>query len=113
MDKKLEQRIARLEKLVYRKIKNENMNLDNLAKRIDSLLKAYKLSTHDLSAYEVKAYSNDVDVSFYWDDGYGNFTIRLNEDGSYEVEDEYYVEKFNTIQQVVDYLIQKDADNGR
>ena len=91
----------------------EKEQLTNLATHLDSLLKAYKLSTHDLSAYEVKAYSNDVDVSFDWDCCYGNFTITPNEDGGYEVEDEYYVEKFNTLQQVVDYLIQKDADNGR
>lgn len=91
----------------------EKEQLTNLATHLDSLLKAYQLSTHDLSAYEVKAYSNDVDVMFYWDDDYGNFTIKLNEDGGYEVEDGYYVEKFDMIQQVVDYLIQKDADNGR
>ena len=91
----------------------EKEQLNNLATYIESLLNQYKLSTHNLSAYEVKAYSNDVDVMFYWDYDYGNFTIRLNEDGGYEVEDGYYVEKFNTIQQVVDYLIQKDADNGR
>ncbi len=110
MDRKLEARIARLEKLVYHKIKNENMELDNLAKRIDSLLNQYQRSTHDLSAYDVKAYSNDVDVMFYGDYDYGDFTIRINKDGGYEVEDEYYVEKFDTIQQVVDYLIQKDHD---
>lgn len=91
----------------------EKEQLTNLATHLDSLLKAYKLSTHDLSAYEVKAYSNDVEVSFYCDYCYDNFTITPNEDGGYEVEDEYYVEKFDTIQQVVDYLIQKDADNGR
>lgn len=91
----------------------EQEQLNNLATHLDSLLNQYQRSTHDLSAYEVKAYSNDVDVMFYWDYDYVNFTIRLNEDGGYEVEDGHYVEKFNTIQQVVDYLIQKDADGGR
>lgn len=86
--------------------------LNYLAARIDSLLNQYQRSTHDLSAYEVKAYSNDIDFMFYWDYDYGDFTIRLNEDGGYEVEGDY-VEKFDTIQQVVDYLIQKDHDTGR
>lgn len=50
----------------------EKERLNNLATHLDSLLRAYKLSTHDLSAYEVKSYSNDVDVMFYWDYDYGN-----------------------------------------
>lgn len=91
----------------------EKEQLNNLATHLESLLKAYQLSTHSLSAYEVKAYSNDVEVSFDWDFCYGNFTITPNEGGGYAVEDEYYVERFDTIQQVVDYLIQKDDDNGR
>lgn len=36
----------------------------------------------------------------------------MNEDGGYAVEDEYYVERFDTIQQVVDYLVEKDNDNA-
>ena len=91
----------------------EKEKLNNIATYIESLLNQYKLSTHNLSAYEVKAYSNDVEVSFDWDFCYGNFTITPNEDGGYEVEDEYYVEKFDTFQQVVDYLIEKDNDNAR
>lgn len=82
--------------------------LNSLAIRIESLL-----NQHRLSAFEVKAYSADVEVSFDWDYHYGNFMIRPSENGCYTVEDEFYVERFDTIQQVVDYLIQKDDDNGR
>lgn len=82
--------------------------LNSLATHLESLLKM-----HRLSAYEVKTYSNDIEVSFNWDFYYGDFTITPNEDGGYAVEDEYYVERFDTIQQVVDYLVEKDNDNAR
>ena len=84
------------------------MELDNLAKHIEMLL-----NQHRLSAFEVKVYSADIEVSFDWDYYYGNFTIRPSEDGGYEVEDEYYVERFDTIQQVVDCIVKKDSDNAR
>lgn len=89
-------------------IKNENISLDDLAKYIEILLNKNKTS-----AYEIKAYSNDVEVSFDWDYYYGNFTITLSKDGGYTVKNEYYVEKFVTVQQVADYLLKKDSDNGR
>ena len=63
--------------------------------------------------YEIKAYSNDVEVTFDWDYCYGWFVITPNKDGGYTVEDEYYVERFDTIQQVADYLVKKDNDNAR
>ena len=105
MDKKLEARIARLERLLT--IKNENMELDNLAKRIEALFNKRRISA------EVKAYSDDVTVIFDWEPDPGYFTIKPSEDGGYEVEDEYYVERFDTIQQVIDYLVKKDNDNAR
>ena len=108
MDKKLEARIARLEKLVYRKAKNENMELDNLAKRIEALLNQRKTW-----ADKIKAYSDGVEVTFDWDYDYGWFMITPSNDGGFTVEDEYYTEKFGTIQQVVDYLVKKDNDNAR
>jgi hypothetical protein len=87
----------------------EKEQLNNLATHLESLL-----NQHKLSAYEIKAYSNDVEVTFDWDFYYGNFAITPNEDGGYAVEDnEYYVEKFDTIQQVADYLVEKDDDNTR
>lgn len=84
------------------------MELDTLATRIEMLL-----NQHRLSAFEVKVYSNDVEVTFDWDYCYGWFVITPSEDGGYTVEDEYYVEKFDTIQQVADYLLKKDSDNAR
>lgn len=86
----------------------EKEQLTNLATHLEELL-----NQHRLSAYEIKAYSNDVEVSFDWDYYYGNFTIRPDKDGGYTVEDEYYVERFDTIQQVADYLVKKDNDNAR
>lgn len=82
--------------------------LNNLATHLEELL-----NQHRLSAYEIKAYSKDVEVTFDWDYYYGNFTITPSEDGGYTVEDEYYVERFDTIQQVADYLVKKDNDNAR
>jgi hypothetical protein len=105
MDKKLEARVARLERLLA--IKNENIELDNLAKRIEILFNKLRISA------EVKAYSDDVTVIFDWEPDSGYFTVKPSEDGGYEVEDEYYVERFDTIQQVVDYLVEKDNDNAR
>lgn len=86
----------------------EKEQLNNLATHIESLLNQRKTW-----AYEIKARDHDVEVTFDWDFCYGNFTITPNEDGGYSIEDEYYVERFDTIQQVVDYLIQKNDDNGR
>lgn len=84
------------------------MELDTLATRLDMLLNQRKTW-----AYEIKASSNDVEVTFDWDYCYGWFVITPSEDGGYTVEDEYYVEKFDTIQQVADYLLKKDSDNAR
>ena len=85
----------------------EKEQLNNLATHLESLLNQRKTW-----AYEIKAYSNNVEVTFDWDYCYGWFIITPNENGCYEVEDEYYVEKFNTIQQVVDYLVEKDNNNA-
>lgn len=84
------------------------MEVDTLATRIEMLLNQRKTSV-----FEIKAYSNDVTVSFDWDEDYGYFTIKPSKDGRFTVEDEYYVERFDTIQQVADYLLKKDSDNAR
>lgn len=86
----------------------EKEQLNNLATHLESLLNQRKAWT-----YEIKAYSNDVEVTFDWDYCYGWFVVTPSEEGGYTVEDEYYIERFDTLQQVVDYLIQKDDDNGR
>ena len=78
MDKKLEARIARLERLLT--IKNENMELDNLAKRIEALFNKRRISA------EVKAYSDDVTVIFDWEPDPGYFTIKPSEDGGYSIQ---------------------------
>ena len=106
MDKKLEARVTILERLLA--INNENVDLNSLAKRLEILLNKSRTSV-----FEIKVYSNNVEVSFDWDYYYGNFTITHSKDGGYTVENEYYVEKFDTVQQVADYLLKKDSDNGR
>ena len=106
MDNKLESRVARLERLLA--IKNESMELDDLAKRIEALLNQRKIW-----ADKIKVYSDGVEVTFDWDYDYGWFMITPSNDGGFTVEDEYYTEKFDTIQQVVDYLVKKDNDNAR
>ena len=82
--------------------------LNNLVTHIKSLLNQRKTW-----AYEIKASSNNVEVTFDWDYYYGWFVITPSEDGGFAVEDEYYIEKFDTIQQVADYLVKKDNDNAR
>lgn len=82
--------------------------LNNLAKHIEMLLNQSKTWV-----YEIKVYSNNVEVTFDWDYCYGRFVITPIEYGKYTVEDEYYLERFDTIQQVVDYLVKKDNDNAR
>ena len=104
MDKKLEARVARLERLLA--IKNESMELDNLAKRLEILFNKRRISA------EVKAYSDDVTVIFDWESDPGYFTVKPSKDGGYIVDGEYYVEKFDTIQQVVDYLEHEDSKNS-
>lgn len=106
MNNKLEARVSILERPLA--IKNENIELDDLAKYIEIILNKRRIS-----AFEIKVYSNDLEVSFDWDYYYGNFMITHSKDCGYTVEDEYYVEKFDTIQQVVDYLLKKDNDNAR
>ena len=83
--------------------------LNDLANRIETLLNQQLKA----NAYEIKAYSDSVSASCDWDWYFWSFMITPNEDGGYTVEDEYYVEKFDTIQQIVDYLIEKDNDNAR
>ena len=109
MNKKLEARIARLERLVYRKAKNESTvtNLHELALRLEILL-----HNKGIKWFDVKAYSDKVDVSFNWEEGGGDFFIMPSKDGGYIVDGEYYVEKFDTIQQVVDYLEHEDSKNS-
>lgn len=85
-----------------------NEQLNNLVTHIELLLNQNKTW-----AYEIKARDNDVEVTFDWDYCYGWFVITPNEDGGYAVEDEYYVERFDTIQQIVDFLVKKDNDNAR
>lgn len=82
--------------------------LNNFATLIERLLNERKTS-----AYEIKVHSNDITVTFNWDYDFGYFTITPDKDVGYTVEDEYYVERFYTIQQVVDYLVKKDNDNAR
>lgn len=82
--------------------------LNNLATHIESLLNQRKTW-----AYEIKARDNGVEVTFDWDYCYGWFVITPSEDGGYTVEDEYYTEEFDTVQQVADYLLKKDNDNAR
>ena len=89
----------------FKKIKVSNMEL---VTHLEMLLNQRKTWF-----YEIKAYSNDVEVTFDWDYCYGWFVITPNKDGGYTVEDEYYVERFDTIQQVADYLVKKDNDNAR
>jgi len=86
----------------------EKEQLNNLATHLESLLNQRKTWV-----YEIKAYSNCVEVTFDWDYDYWWFAITPNKDGGFTVEDEYYTEKFDTIQQVVDYLVEKDDDNTR
>lgn len=81
--------------------------LNTLATRLESLFDKMRIPA------EVKAYSNNVTVMFYWEPDPGWFTIKSSENGGFTVEDEYYTEKFDTIQQVVDYLVKKDNDNVR
>ena len=83
--------------------------LTDLANRIETLLNQQL----KVNAYEIKAYSDSVSVTCDWEWYVGRFTITPNEDGRYTVEDEYYVEKFDTIQQIVDYLITQYEDNAR
>ena len=81
---------------------------NNLATSLEILLNQCKTW-----AYEIKADSNAVEVVFDWDYCYGWFIVTPSRDGGYTVEDEYYMEKFDTIQQVADYLVKKDNDNAR
>lgn len=83
------------------------MELDTLTTHFEMLL------NNTTSAFEIKAYSNDVIVSFDWDYDFGYFTIKPSKEGGFIVEDEYYVKRFDTIQQVADYLSLKDSDNAR
>ena len=110
MDKKLELRTKRLEKLLA--IKNENMNLNNLAKHIKTLL-----NQHKILADKIKVYHDDgVEVTLDWKYDYKWFMITPNKDGGFTVEDENFTEKFDTIQQVIDfidYLAIKDSDDDR
>lgn len=89
-------------------VKEFTYKLNNLATHLEELLTQRKTWV-----YEIKASSNDVEVTFDWDYCYGWFVITPSEDGGYTVEDEYYVERFDTIQQVADYLVKKDSDNAR
>lgn len=82
--------------------------LNDLARQIEMLLNERKTWV-----YEIKVYSNYVEVTFDWDYCFGWFKITPNEGGWYAIENEYYVERFDTIQQVVDYLVEKNDANGR
>lgn len=83
--------------------------LNNLATRIEMLLNQ-RLKNN---TYEIKVYTDKVAATCDWDWYFGCFGITPNKDGGYTVEDEYYVERFDTIQQIVDYLVEKDNDNAR
>ena len=76
----------------------EKEQLNNLATHLESLLNQRKTW-----AYEIKAYSNNVEVTFDWDYCYGWFIITPNENGCYEVEDEYLTKNSESFHQHMGY----------
>ncbi len=87
----------------------KNMNLNNLAKHIKTLL-----NQHKILADKIKVYHDDgVEVTLDWEYHYKWFMITPNKDGGFTVEDENFTEKFDTIQQVIDYITIKDSDDDR
>lgn len=67
-NRKLEKRIARLEKLVYRKIKNENMELNNLEYISDDIERGLKREL-GVNVWDIEAYPE-------YNDNYVKVTIK-------------------------------------